>query len=451
MDRASGTSGTADVDLDVFIDQRRFGRPHLLLIALCGLAAAIDGFDAQLITYLAPSIGRDLHLPRAALGPVFSLGIVGMMLGSLAGGMLADRFGRRRVILASLLWFGLFSILTAFSTGAVSLIAMRFVSGLGYGALMPNAAALVAEFAPKRFRATSVMAMYCGVPVGGAIGGPVTALVLEHHSWQFLFVVGGLLGLAIAVLLGLLLPESIRFLLAAGAPRDRIQATMRFLDPRAVLAPDTRLVAPETATIARASVRQLFADGRSAATLPLWTIFLCASLDLYFLVTWLPTILQDHGVAAKDSLIVTSMFQLGGLFAPLLLARLIDARHAVATVGCVLALGAVTTLSIGWAGTSVGMLGLLVFLTGGLVQGGLTGLTAISAGLYPTPIRSSGVGWALGISRVGGIVGPMLGALAVAAGLSFQAIFALFAIPAIVAAVTTIALARATRALPDPS
>lgn len=445
MNRADSVGENPDIDLEDFIDERRFGRPHLLIIGLCGLAAAIDGFDAQLITYLAPSITRDLHLSRAMLGPVFSLGILGMALGSLSGGMLADRFGRRPIILLSLLWFGIFSILTALSTTAGVLIALRFVSGLGYGALMPNAAALVAEFAPKRYRATAVMIMYCGVPVGGAIGGPVTALMLQSHSWHFLFVLGGVLGLLIALLLAVLLPESIRFLVAIRGARDRLQSSLRFIDPAYSLAPEARLVAPPASSAQRASVRHLFLDGRLPVTLLLWAVFLCAALDLYFLVTWLPTILQDHGVAPRDSLLVTSMFQLGGLLFPLLLARMIDRKHAIATVAGVFGLGAVTTFLIGAAGTSVVFLGLLVFLTGGLVQGGMTGLTAISAGLYPTFVRSSGVGWALGLSRVGGIIGPMLGALAVAAGLSFHAIFALFAIPAVLAALAATGLAHVAR------
>ncbi|WEK02305.1 MAG: MFS transporter [Candidatus Sphingomonas phytovorans] len=447
---ATLVDGKADVDLETFIDERHFGRPHVLLIGLCALAAAIDGFDAQLITYLAPSIARDLHLSRAMLGPVFSLGIVGMAFGSLAGGMLADRFGRRPIILLSLLWFGVFSILTAFSATAGTLIALRFISGLGYGALMPNAAALVAEFAPRRYRATAVMVMYCGVAVGGALGGPVTALVLEHHGWHFLFVMGGVLGLLIALLLGALLPESIRFLLAAGGSRERLQKSMRFIDPAYSLAPDARLVSASATGAGRVAVRQLFLDGRLPVTLLLWSIFLCAALDLYFIVTWLPTILQDHGVEPRESLLVTSMFQLGGLLFPLVLARMIDGKRAIATVGCIFGLGAVTTCLIGSAGTSVASLGLLVFLTGAFVQGGMTGLTAISAGLYPTLIRSSGVGWALGLSRVGGIIGPMLGAAAVAAGLSFQAIFAVFAIPAIIAALAAAGLVRVTRRQPDP-
>jgi AAHS family 4-hydroxybenzoate transporter-like MFS transporter len=433
------------VEPESFIEDRRFGRSHYLLVFLCGLAAAIDGFDAQLITYLAPSIAHDLHLAQATLGPVFSLGILGMVLGSLSGGMIADRIGRRPAVLMSLLWFAIFSVLTAFSNGALMLIALRFVSGLGYGALMPNATALVAEFVPQRYRARAVMIMYCGVPVGGAIGGPATALLLEHHSWHFLFVVGGLLGFVIAGLLGALLPESLRFLVAKGAARSRIEAAMRFVDRNYRLDPEAEIVATAVVSAGKTAVSELFREGRLPITLLVWAIFLFASLDLYFLVTWLPTILQDHGVAPNDSLLVTSMFQLGGLCFPPLLARMIDSRHAVTTIGAVLALGACTTFLIGHVGTSVALLGLLVFLTGGFVQGGQTALNAVTAGLYPTLVRSSGVGWALGVSRVSGIIGPMLGAIAVAFGLSFPMIFALFATPVIVAFLAALALARVTR------
>jgi AAHS family 4-hydroxybenzoate transporter-like MFS transporter len=451
MSAAAPLEGIAPAALavDRFIDRQPFGRSHATIVALCALAAAIDGFDAQLITYLAPSIVHDLDLPRPALGPIFSAGIVGMALGSFIGGPLADRFGRKPVIVLSLLWFGLFSTLTAASASVEMLIALRLAAGLGFGAVMPNAAALVAEFAPGRYRATMVMVMYCGFPVGGAVAGPVTAALLRTHEWRFLFILGGGAALAIALLQLFLLPESLRFLVETHRSRRAVARSMRFVEPAYRLEPTIALTVDRPAEGRARPVVQLFAEGRGRVTILLWAIFLFASIPLYVLVTWLPVILQDHGVQARDALLVTSMFQLGGLVFSLSLGRVIDRTAPAFTFALIFAMGGICTFLIGSAGTSPALLGIVIFLTGGFVQGGLTGLTAVSAGFYPTIMRSTGVGWALGISRIGGVIGPMLGALAVSAGLSLVAMFGLTAVPIAAAAFAALALSLAASRKPE--
>ena len=384
------------------IEQTTFNRHQLLTVVLCGATLFMDGFDAQAMGYVAPALAPELHIARQALGPVFSSGLVGIMIGALLFGPLADRVGRRPVLILCTVLFGVCSLLTVKADSLTSLLVYRLITGLGLGGALPNAIALTAEYAPKRLRATAVTAMFCGFSIGAAVGGFVAAGLISRYGWQSVFIAGGVTPLFVAVLLMTLLAESSSF--------------RRSSDRGGVLVP------------------MLFADGRARMTVLFWIIFFMSLLDLYFLNNWLPTVIHDTGIAVERAIILTALFQVGGTVGALLLGRLID-RYLSARVLAWTYLGAgVCVALIGLAGKSTALLGCAISAAGFLVVGGQSGANALAAEYYPTALRSTGVGWALGIGRVGSIVGPLLGGMLISLEPATSRLFLVASGPVLLAA-----------------
>jgi MFS transporter, AAHS family, 4-hydroxybenzoate transporter len=403
---------TTQVGLRYSIDRLPLSRYQLLIIALCGATLFMDGFDAQAVGFVAPALAPQLHIARQALGPVFSSGLVGIMIGALAFGPLADRAGRRPVLILCTVLFGVCSLLTAKADSFASLLFCRLITGLGLGGAMPNAIALTAECMPKRFRATAVMMMFCGFSIGAAAGGFLAAGLISRYGWQSVFVAGGIMPCFVAVLLVALLPESMEFRRLKSGPQEKIARSRS----SGVL------------------VKQLFVGARTRLTLLLWVIFFMSLLDLYFLNNWLPTVIHDTGIAVERSIILTALFQVGGTAGALTLGRLID-RYLSPSVLAWTYLGAgVCVLFIGIAGKSVALLACAISAAGFLVIGGQSGANALAAEYYPTALRSTGVGWALGVGRVGSIIGPLLGGMLLSHQLAASRLFLAAAIPVFVAA-----------------
>jgi MFS transporter, AAHS family, 4-hydroxybenzoate transporter len=378
---------------------------QLLIVALCGSTLFMDGFDAQAVGYVAPALAPQLHIARQALGSVFSSGLVGIMIGALVLGPLADRAGRRPVLILSTVLFGLSSLLTATAHSFRSLLVYRLITGLGLGGAMPNAIALTAESMAKGFRATAVMIMFCGFSIGAAAGGFLTAGLISRWGWKSVFVAGGAIPLCIAVLLLALLPESAEFRRSRVGPAS---------------------------TAARPA--QLFADGRARMTLLFWVIFFMSLLDLYFLNSWLPTVMHDAGISVENAIILTALFQVGGTAGALALGRLVD-RYLSPRLLAWTYLGAgACVVSIGIAAKSIALLACAISAAGFLVIGGQSGANALAAEYYPTKLRATGVGWALGIGRVGSIVGPILGGVLISSQPAAIVLFQVASVPVLLAA-----------------
>ena len=390
--------------LEPFIDEQSFGRRQVLIVGLCAAVVFIDGFDAQVMGYVAPALSAGLHIARGALGAVISSGIVGMLVGALAFGSFADRIGRRPVLVTCAVTFGVGSLLTATATSVSQLTAFRVLTGFGMGGAMPNAIALTSEFMPERSRNSAVMTMFCGFAFGSACAGWVSAAVIRRFGWQSVFLVGGSIPIVLAVVLIALLPESPRFL---AAKRDRPAES--------------------------SPVRELFAGGRAGVTLLLWTMFFMNLLNLWFLNNWLPVIMTDAGITIETASLVTSLFQIGGLIGSLVLAGAWGRRLSFGRLASAYLAAAAFILLVGEAGASVPLLVVAVFASGVAVIGGQTASNALAADFYPTAIRSTGVGWALGIGRIGSILGPILGGVLLSYGGGARRVFWAAALPALVA------------------
>src|ERR1700712_2307819 len=209
-------AGGTPVDVAEFIDQQPVGGFQVGLLLTCAAGLFLDGFDTQAIGYVAPALAREWGLTKAALGPVFSAGLFGLMIGALVFGPLADRIGRKRIIILSTLAFGIGALVTAFVQDLNSLLAVRFLTGLGLGGAMPNAIAMTSEFSPHRRRATMVMIMFCGFSIGAALGGLLAAALIPQFGWRSVFAVGGVAPLLLVPILALRLPGSVRFLALTG-------------------------------------------------------------------------------------------------------------------------------------------------------------------------------------------------------------------------------------------
>ncbi len=435
----------ATVNVQELIDSRKLSGFQVMVVSLCALIVLIDGFDTQAIGYVAPAIVRSWHVDRASLTPVFSAGLFGLMLGALAFGPIADRFGRKPVLLFCTLFFGVMSLLTLTADSVESLMVLRFITGLGLGGAMPNAIALTTEYAPRRIRATTVMIMFCGFSLGAALGGVAAASLITHFGWKAVFLLGGVVPCLAFGFVAALLPESIRYLVVQGGRGEKVAAILSRIDPAAAV-PANATFTVEEHKAKGFVVRQLFANGRGPFTVLIWVVFFMSLLDLYFLTTWLPTIIHDSGIPVSRAALITAMYQVGGTLGTLLLGRLFDRFSPFVMLALTYLTASAFVLLIGTTGTSIAALVLTVFGAGFCVVGGQIGANALTANSYPTPIRSTGVGWALGIGRIGSIIGHMIGGLLLSLHWPTRQIFLVGALPVLVASLAALCISFLRRA-----
>ncbi len=414
---------TALVDVFELIDSRGLGGRQILTIVLCGLVALLDGLDLQAIGLAAPIMSGALHIPRETFGTVFSAALAGLAIGSFALGPVADRIGRKWVLVGATLCFGVFTLMTATVTGLGELLVYRFLAGLGLGGAMPSFISLTSEYCPRRMRATVVSLIWAGFPLGGVVGGLIGSWIIPAYGWPSIFVFGGTVPIAVSLLLIVLLPESVGFLLASGAPAARVSAALSRILPPGTVPPGTRFVHP-AARATGVPLAQLFQSGRAPGTALLWVAFFSAFLVLVTHSAWSPILLRGEGMDIATIALTMATFNFGSVIgsgaAGWLVLRL--GAMAVLPVTCVLA--GVSYAAIGYAApdqTEVVLAQAAFGLTLGCASSGLIALAAI---YYPTAIRSTGVGWSMGMGRFGSFVGPLAVGALVAARWNVPSVFA---------------------------
>lgn len=436
-----GTGGKSTV-LGQLIDAQGVGPRLVLLYGLCALCLMIDGFDAQVIGFVAPAIVESWRIKPAALAPVFAIGLFGMVLGSLCLSTVADRIGRRPVLIGATVWFGLAVLATSLAHNLPELLTMRFITGFGLGGIMPNVLALSSEYTPARHRTTAVTLMGGGFTLGAAIGGFSAAALIPVLGWQALFVIGGVPALAIAALLYLLTPESAKFLAVRRAGDARIAAAIRRVFPVGGSANDLHFRAEEQQDV-RAPVAHLFRERRGWPTVLIWIVTFMNLLELFFLSNWLPTLLRSARVPIHEALLASTALQVGGVFGTLIFAGLARRLNLLAVLCVNFVVAAAAIFSIGYAIPSPNLLLTSIFMAGLCIVGGQPAISALAASYYPTFIRSTGVGWALGIGRFGSIAGPLVGGLFLQMSWGVTPLFMAAAAPALVAMAGLIALSGA--------
>jgi AAHS family 4-hydroxybenzoate transporter-like MFS transporter len=441
-----GLSGTdAATSRESAIDAAPFGLFQFRIALLCALVAALDGFDTQAIAYVAPSIAEDWGIEKSAFGSIFGAGLLGLTIGAFLFSPLADRFGRRRVILICTAIFGLFALLTARVTTMDELLVYRLLTGIGLGGAMPNLIAITNEYAPRRLKGTLVTLMFCGFPLGSTIGGFVSAPLIERFGWEAVFILGGTLPLLLLPLLFLHLPESANFLALRPSGEARLSAILARIDPGISAREFSARLSSEDQDARKARrfpVIELWRAGRGRTTLLLWAAFFLNLLVMYLLVNWLPSLLRDSGLTLAVAIASTATLNLGGVVGAIVLGRLIDKYQPALVLAVAYGAAAVFILVLAMSTTHMWLLFTGAALAGFGIVGGQIALNALAASAYPTEIRVTGIGWALGVGRIGSIVGPVAGGGLLALGWSNQQLLLTAAAPALLTAVIVFLLRR---------
>jgi MFS transporter, AAHS family, 4-hydroxybenzoate transporter len=406
---------TADVGR--ILDDGEWSGYQKFLVVATALTIILDGLDNQLLAAAVPAMMREWHLLRPAFASVLAAGMVGMMIGGAVGGYVGDRIGRRAALLGSVISFGALTLLVSFAGGMTSLMALRFFAGLGLGGAMPNAAALSSEYVPIRHRAFAVTLTIVCIPLGGTLAGVTGAQILPLYGWRALFLVGGVIPLVLAAVLFKVLPESPRYL---ARQRQRWPELVRLLRRLGHdVTHDTAFVDAREQAVAQASIGLLFVPEFRRDTLALCASFFFCLLSVYIGTNWVPELLRSAGFGVGVASYGLTAFNFGGVVGAILGAIIISRLGSRVTM-LVMAAGAVAgavllaNVSIG-AQSAFAVLAMLAW-TGGLINAVQTTMYALAAHVYPTGIRATGVGTAVAFGRIGGVVSPYAGAMALDAG-----------------------------------
>jgi AAHS family 4-hydroxybenzoate transporter-like MFS transporter len=415
------------------LENQRIGGLQIRVAVLCTLVQICDGYDVGSIGWAVPSLTHDWNLPPAAFALAFLWSSVGVVVGAPLAGPIGDRFGRRPLLLARVAIVGAASLLTAFSGSIVTLSLWRFLTGVGLGGAFPSAATLTGDYAPRRLRATLIMASFTGAPLGGVVGGLIVSLLLgQGFGWPVIFVLGGVFPLVLVPILALWLPESPRFL-AHQANLSVRQAAL--LERLGIARGQTD---PQVFDLARGNpVKMLFNQGYALQTVLLWIIYFCSLMNLFLFVYWLPEVLHLVGLTPAQAVFATTPYPLGGVCAALYLGVLIDRFGPELALALHYALGAAFIALIALVAMPYALLFAVIFFAGLTIIGSQTGLNGTCGKLYPARMRTSGLGWAIGVGRIGSIAAPMLGGYLLSIGLPPTPIFLSACLVALVAATAT--------------
>ena len=418
------------IDVHPIIDNARFTGFHWLVMSLCALLLIFDGYDLFIYGVVLPVLMKEWGLTPLQAGALGSYALFGMMFGALAFGTLADKIGRKKGIAICFVLFSGSTVLNGFASDPTEFGLLRFVAGLGCGGLMPNAVALMNEYAPKRLRSTLVAIMFSGYAVGGMLSAGIGIYMLPAFGWQAMFFAAAV-PLVLLPLILLFLPESVGFLVRQGRG-EQARALLKRVDPSCALQADDVLEMGE-AKGKGVAVLELFREGRAVRTLMLWLAFFCCLLMVYALSSWLPKLMASAGYSLGSSLSFLVALNVGSVFGAIFGGWLGDRLNLPRVLAVFFAVGAIAITMLGFKSPTP-VLYTLIAIAGATTIGSQILLYACAAQFYGLTIRSTGLGWASGIGRNGAIVGPLLGGALVGISLPLQYNFMAFALPGAIAA-----------------
>ncbi|UWS31094.1 MFS transporter [Erwinia pyrifoliae] len=431
---------TAAIDVRALINQGTLSSYQKRIIAISFAVVAMDGMDIAMMGFIAPALKSAWGVTNHQLGAVISAALIGLALGAMFAGPLADRFGHRLIIIYSVCGFGLCTLGTAFSQNLDQMMFLRFMTGLGLGAAMPNVGTLVAEYSPERKRAFLVTVVFCGFTLGAASGGFAASWLIPHYGWNAVLMMGGILPLMLVPLLLRCLPESVRFMIARNAPAAQIRQIVEKMRP-GIISESTvftrnELAAGESAIKVVLSRRYLF------GSVMLWGSYFMGLFLVYLIGSWLPSLVKDAGMTVSQAALVTAVYQAGGTAGSLFAGWMMDRFNANLALASIYFCGAIATVCIGYVPADTLMLSSIAFCSGFCLNGANTGMNALSANYYPTQARATGSSWMHGVGRVGAILSAFAGAQMLSLGWNITDVFSFLAIPAVLTTLMLVAKYR---------
>ncbi|ANY88038.1 MULTISPECIES: MFS transporter [Pseudomonas] len=423
------------LDVQSFINDQPLSRYQWRVVILCFLIVFLDGLDTAAMGFIAPALSQEWGIDRASLGPVMSAALIGMVFGALGSGPLADRFGRKGVLVGAVLVFGGFSLASAYATNVDQLLVLRFLTGLGLGAGMPNATTLLSEYTPERLKSLLVTSMFCGFNLGMAGGGFISAKLIPAYGWHSLLVIGGVLPLLLAVVLLGWLPESARFLVVRNRGIDKVRKTLAPIAP-AKVAEASSFSVPEQKAVAAGNVfAVIFSGTYGLGTVLLWLTYFMGLVIVYLLTSWLPTLMRDSGASMEQAAFIGALFQFGGVLSAVGVGWAMDRFNPHKVIGLFYLLAGVFAYAVGQSLGNMTLLATLVLVAGMCINGAQSAMPSLAARFYPTQGRATGVSWMLGIGRFGAILGAWSGATLLGLGWNFDQVLSALLVPAALATV----------------
>ena len=432
------------VQTDRLVDEQKIGPFTIKLLVLSWFAMFADGYDISAMAFAAPELVRQWHVPMSGFGLVFSAANFGVLFGAPLLGYVGDRFGRRVAIVIGSLIFGVFTLAMMWATSLEQMTALRFLTGIGIGGLMPNTIALNSELAPRRWRGMLVVLMFTGVTLGSGTPGPVAGWLVPEYGWKILFLIGGLVPLAAAFVLLFVLPESVKFLVSRSERRAELLKVARQMRPDLALPDDTQFVVEPRPAAASGGfflgLGHIFRGGLAFITPLLWVCFATTLMANYFLNNWMPLIFESNGVTPKQAAIASTLYHVGGTVGGIVVSVLLN-RFGYAAITLLFLLAAPAIAMVGIDGLSPALLAGVAGFAGLAVLGAQFGNNACAGMIYPTEARSQGAGWALSIGRIGSIIGPIVGGMLVAMKMPYHEMFLWASLPMAVGLIAAILVA----------
>ncbi|NBB29766.1 MFS transporter [Cellulophaga sp. BC115SP] len=402
-------------------------------ILVCFLMNMLDGMDVMVISYAAPAITKAWNIGAEALGLVFSSGLVGMSVGALMIAPYADRFGRKKMMIISGLLMGVTIFITSFAGSINQLIFFRFINGLGIGCMLASTAALTSEYAPSKTKDFWVSFALSGYPIGAVLSGIVAAKIIPTYGWHSIFQLAGCCTLASVPVVYFFLAESLEFYLKS----QPLGALEKANDLLVKMGRESISTLPEKPQVhQKVPIKLLLSQEFRISTFQLWIALFLSFATLYFLTSWIPKLASTAGLSIELAIYAGTVFNLGA-FVGIITQGYFSSKYGLKkTIGTILVLTAIL-MAIFKVFVGTDWILLVFGLLGFGIQGGFVGLYAVSARIYPTEFRTTGVGWSIGIGRLGGIIGPAVGGVLIGLGLSMSTNFLIFAIPTALAGLMT--------------
>lgn len=411
-----------------------------LILALAMLASMLEGFDIVIIAYASPAISADWGISPRELGVVLSAGLFGMTLGAMLLSWVADRYGRRIVVSSTLIIAGVATSVVIYTDTVMELVVLRVIAGLALGVLVASLPALAGEFSPARHRTLIISVLIAGASAGAVIGGFASAELIEAYGWQRIFLYAGLLTIVTGVLIQLLVPESIAFVVKRQPEQalNTVNRTLNYIGQQAIaqLPPVAAGASQESA-----SVVSLLTASRRATTLLAWSSFFSGFLVVYFISSWMPQVLTNAGLSQAQAIRGTALIPFGSIIGTTLIGWLgrwwslsrIVAIGFVLGAGCIFAL---STMMHSITELPFTLVSVLLFLVGITLMGAFSNLYAVALTVYPVQVRTTGLGWCAGLGRAGAVISPTVAGALIALGISLPVVFVIFAVPALLSAIT---------------